>query len=79
MSSDQEESGSQVGIGSSEEEEDVGSAEQASARAAAQFNDDLLFDNQKDKEILEHKYNFDDEDVAKYTEKIQTKYEGKIG
>jgi len=29
--------------------------------------------------VLEHRYSFDDEDVAKYTEKIQTKYEGKVG
>ena len=29
--------------------------------------------------MLEHKYSFDDDDVAKFTEKIQTKYEGKVG
>ena len=74
-----DESEQKVGIGSSEDEEYGDSHEQSSARAAAQFNDNILFGNLKEKEILEHKYNFDDEDVAKFTEKIQNKYEGKIG
>lgn len=29
--------------------------------------------------MLEHRYSFDDDDVAKYTEKIHAKYEGKVG
>jgi len=47
IQSDPEESGSQVGIGSSEDEEleNIGSAEQASARAVAQFNEKELFNN----------------------------------
>ena len=37
-----------------------------------------MFKNERTKDDVEHQYNFDDQDIDKYSEKINSQYEAKM-
>ena len=38
-----------------------------------------MFQDAKAKDAMEHKYSFDDQDIDRYADKIQSKFDAKVG
>jgi len=48
------------------------------SKKATQFNQDELFKDERYKDDIEHKFNFGDKDMDKFTESVQAQYDEKM-
>lgn len=70
MSSDEE-----GGLQSSDAEDE---GVEGSTAAKLAFNDKKMFKDEKSKDSEEHKFNFGDQDLDKFQDKLKTKYDAKL-
>ena len=62
----------------SEDEDGIGSDQEKPERASStEFNQSPIFKTDRVKDDVEHQFNFDDQDIDRYSEKMQSKFDEK--